>query len=193
MQDMTNQNQPAAPSQAQGMNEPGVENASQQEQEQLDKFLAFANMSLHSEQTQPMIIKALQGAESIPVGVGRVIALLAKQFENQTQTPLSDAVQGEVLPDLLEEVFEMVEAAGLMDASEINQEAIEIATKTVVKNYTKANIDNGSINEQNINQKLEALKSTPDGQKAWQQMKDQEQGQQPAPEQPTPEQGVVHE
>jgi len=190
MQDMTNQNKPAAPSQPQGMNEPGVENATQQEQEQLDKFLAFANMSLHSEQTQPMIIKALQGAESIPVGVGRVIALLAKQFENQTQTPLSDAVQGEVLPDLLEEVFEMVEAAGLMDASEINEEAIETATKTVVKNYTKANIDNGSINEQNINQKLEALKSTPDGQKAWQQMKDQEQAQQSAT---APEQGAAHE
>lgn len=153
------------PKQPVSMPAPGADaTASGEEQAQFDQFIAFAELSIHNEDSQPGALKIIKGSPTIPEGVGRLIALLAMQYENQTGTALSEAVRSEALEDLLEEVFELVVVAGLISEDEYTTEAVEQAAETAIKNYTEFELDQGRLDENSLKQRVQGMAQTDEGQ-----------------------------
>lgn len=147
------------------MPEPDASNqgtASNEEQAQYDEFMAFAELSIHNEDSQPMALKIIKDSPSVPEGIGRLIALLAMQYENQ-KGPLNEVVRSEVLEDLLEEVFELVIAAGLMTENEYTTPAMETAAETAVKNYTEHELREGRLDEGKLKQRVQSMAQAPEG------------------------------
>lgn len=153
------------PKQPVSMPTPGADApASGEEQAQFDQFIAFAELSIHNEDSQPMALKVIKDAAGVAEGVGRLIALLAMQYENQTGTVLSESVRSEALEDLLEEVFELAIAAGLMSENDYNTQAVELAAETAVKNYTEHELRAGRLDENSLKQRVQGMANTDEGQ-----------------------------
>lgn len=136
--------------------------ANAQEQGQFDEFMAFAELSIHNEDSQPMALKIIKDSPSVPEGIGRLIALLAMQYENH-KGPLNEVVRSEALEDLLEEVFELAIAAGLLAENEYSTQAVETAAETAVKNYTEHELREGRLDENTLKQRVQGMAQAPEG------------------------------
>lgn len=113
------------------MEQQGEQASPQEEKERLALANAAATL-VHHKQTSDMIFKMLKRADDPATGVGKTAAWIMVRIEREAGQ-ISDAVRWQLAEDIIEELLELAESAGL--AKNVDDAFIERAIAAGMKYY----------------------------------------------------------